>query len=222
MSSLIPLDPWLHTLRDALPAAREAADPEAVHRMRTATRRLDVWLRLAGRARLRDDLRWLRRAAGPVRDLDALLGRDWPAREARRLRTLRTVARRALREALDDVRLQGLIVGLTVLPPLSAPDAADHLAPLARAARALPPAEDDLEALHAVRRAVRRLRFGLDWVGEPLDLAPVQDAFGELNDLTLAVRFLGPDAVSPELLAQRTRNALDVWRAARPLFVTWC
>jgi len=222
MSSLIPLDPWLHTLRDALPAAREAADPEAVHRMRTATRRLDVWLRLAGRARLRDDLRWLRRAAGPVRDLDALLGRDWPAREARRLRTLRTVARRALREALDDVRLQGLIVGLTVLPPLSASDAADRLAPLARAARALPPAEDDLEALHAVRRAVRRLRFGLDWVGEPLDLAPVQDAFGELNDLTLAVRFLGPDAVSPELLAQRARNALDVWRAARPLFVTWC
>lgn len=222
MSSLIPLDPWLHTLRDALPAAREAADPEAVHRMRTATRRLDVWLRLAGRARLRDDLRWLRRAAGPVRDLDALLGRDWPAREARRLRTLRTVARRALREALDDVRLQGLIVGLTVLPPLSTSNAVDRLAPLARAARALPPAEDDLEALHAVRRAVRRLRFGLDWVGEPLDLAPVQDAFGELNDLTLAVRFLGPDAVSPELLAQRARNALDVWRAARPLFVTWC
>ncbi len=221
-SQPLSVEPWLASLREAIPATREVADPDVVHQLLVATRRLDVWLRLAGRARLRDDLRWLRRAAGPVRDLDGLIARDWPAREARRLRSLRAVARRALREALDDVRLEGLLVGLAVLPPVPVDEARARIAPLARAARALPPAEDDLAGLHRLRRAVRRLAYGLEIVGERADLAPVQAAFGELDDLAQAVRYLGPEAVSPDLLAQRVQVALAAWRAARPLFSTWC
>lgn len=219
-SDLLSPSPWLAVLRDALPDA--GTDPESVHRLRVASRRLDVWLRLAGRARLRDDLRWLRRAAGPVRDLDVLVAREWPAREARRLRTLRANARRALREALGDARLVGTLQALSLLPPID-PDAAREALPaLARAARSLHPDAADLAGLHRLRRAVRRVRHALEWLGEPHGLDPVQDALGELGDLALAVRLLGPDAVSADLLAQRAHNALTTWREARPLLTPWC
>lgn len=215
--------PWVARLRAALPAALESSDPDAVHTLRSATRRIDTWLRLAGRERLRDDLRWLRRAAGPVRDLDVLIARDWPAREARRLRSLRAVARKALKEALEEPRVEAVTLALSVLPPVRADQAWGNLAILARDVRGLPPAEDDLQSLHRLRRAVRRLRYGLDWLDVPADaLAPVQDAFGEVNDLAVAVRYLGPDAVPAAALAERVRAALDAWQAARPTLATWC
>jgi hypothetical protein len=157
-----------------------------------------------------------------VRDLDVLIARDWPAAEARRLRALRAAARRALRDALAEPRIEGLLTALTLLPPLDSDEARSRLAPLARAARALPPAEDDLVELHRLRRSVRRLRHALEWLDEPADLSPVLDAFGGLNDLAQAVRFLGPQSVSTDLLAQRVQNALTIWRSVRPLFSTWC
>jgi len=61
------------------PVARQARDPEGVHQARVATRRLRSHLgtflpilRTAPTERLRDELRWLGRALGAVRDLDVL------------------------------------------------------------------------------------------------------------------------------------------------------
>jgi CHAD domain-containing protein len=64
------------------PGVRLGADPEELHQMRVATRRLRAFLR-AGRPLLdqswseplRDELAWLGRALGPARDLDVLVDR---------------------------------------------------------------------------------------------------------------------------------------------------
>jgi CHAD domain-containing protein len=64
------------------PGVRLGSDPEELHQMRVATRRLRAFLR-AGRELLdrswseplREELRWLGRALGPARDLDVLIER---------------------------------------------------------------------------------------------------------------------------------------------------
>lgn len=64
------------------PGVRLGSDPEELHQMRVATRRLRAFLR-AGRdvldrswsEPLRDELGWLGRALGPARDLDVLIER---------------------------------------------------------------------------------------------------------------------------------------------------
>jgi CHAD domain-containing protein len=64
------------------PGVRLGSDPEDLHQLRVATRRLRAFLR-AGRDLLdlswsdplRDELRWLGRALGPARDLDVLIER---------------------------------------------------------------------------------------------------------------------------------------------------
>src|SRR4029453_19574877 len=64
------------------PGVRLGSDPEELHQMRVATRRLRAFLR-AGRdlldrswsEPLRDELGWLGRALGPARDLDVLVQR---------------------------------------------------------------------------------------------------------------------------------------------------
>src|SRR4029453_8331701 len=64
------------------PGVRLGSDPEELHQMRVATRRLRAFLR-AGRdlldrswsEPLRDELGWLGRALGPPRDLDVLIER---------------------------------------------------------------------------------------------------------------------------------------------------
>ncbi|HEU4743256.1 MAG TPA: CHAD domain-containing protein, partial [Meiothermus sp.] len=58
---------WLLHLENHLPVARKGADPEGVHQVRVAGRRLRVWLELGGYQVLHDDLRWLVRGAGKVR-----------------------------------------------------------------------------------------------------------------------------------------------------------
>lgn len=71
----------LAALAAAEPVARAGSDPEGVHRMRVATRRLQAALSLyapvlgPGVGTLRGELRWLRRALGDVRDLDTHLER---------------------------------------------------------------------------------------------------------------------------------------------------
>jgi triphosphatase len=74
----------LNKLREAEPDARTGVDPEGVHDMRVATRRLRTFLVVLSAApdldaarlqRLRRRLKPLARALGDVRDLDVLLGR---------------------------------------------------------------------------------------------------------------------------------------------------
>ncbi|MFN8642866.1 MAG: CHAD domain-containing protein [Candidatus Binatia bacterium] len=165
----------LGRLREALPAVRYGEDPEAVHEMRVAVRRLRTALRL-GRAALpvrqREalgrELRWLGSALGPVRDLDVQLANAaWhrqrlaPAARApidglrRALRRDRIAARAALEQALDSTRCARLLLALeraAVAP--RRPVRAAAAEPIAEAGR------------RAVKRAMRRLRKLGDGVGE--------------------------------------------------------
>ena len=75
------LDAQVEELRDQLPSAVEALEPSAVHRSRVATRRLKAGLALlkpllAGKRRKQFGKlgRDIRRALGPLRDLDVMRG----------------------------------------------------------------------------------------------------------------------------------------------------
>lgn len=124
----------LAALLDHEPGARAGADPEELHDMRVATRRLRVALTvfsgaLPGRAgRLGAELDWLGNVLGTVRDLDVQLGcvlrwqRDLPVADGAALAELaallvaeRSEARRQLLVALASDRYLALVHGLSML-----------------------------------------------------------------------------------------------------------
>ena len=109
------------------PGVRLGSDPEDLHQLRVATRRLRAFLR-AGRPLLeaswseplREELRWLGGALGPARDLDVLIeriagdvagvgGEDAFASFLERLEAERAAARRVVVEALSSDRYLALL-----------------------------------------------------------------------------------------------------------------
>ncbi len=224
----IPLAPWLEHLVAHLPVAREGADPEGVHQVRVALGRIDTWLVADGRRVLRDDVRWLRRGAGDVRDLDVLLGADPPAAWRALLEREHRTARVELVQRLDGARCAALVEALGYLPPLPARRLERALARwtarVARRGRALDPEPTDLAPYHALRRAVRRLRYGLEWAGHGTrPIKALQDALGELNDAAVTLdrlHELDPGRELAELHERSSahaqelrRRALEAWRA---------
>ena len=130
----VSVDPqhWVRHLAKHLPIAREGKDPEGVHQIRVASRRLRVWLRMARLRVLVDDLGWFRDAASDIRDLDVLLADEQPEAFAAFLRRRRGPARKKLLQALNAPRTDGLVTALELLPPLPVADARRHLPALAR------------------------------------------------------------------------------------------
>jgi CHAD domain-containing protein len=128
-----------------------------------------------------------------------------------------------------------LRASLAVLPSLDRATAERSLAAfrarvLARGDRLLshaakaPPVDEDF---HAVRRAVRKLRYASEWLGrDTSDIRSVQQVFGDLNDRAVEARLLQETGAAPLCLshAQRLearlaaarRRALGVWTRARP------
>lgn len=191
----IGLERWLQHLVKHLSIARQGHDPEGVHQARVAVRRLRVWLRLAGVRVLEDDLAWLVRAAGEVRDLEVLLQRpDLP-------KAFRTWASSRLKEAraaflplLDSPRLAGLLQALANLPPLDEAPAQTRLKRFVRQVERRAEEwqqEGSFEHLHALRRALRRLRYAQEWLGQDSQAAKeMQAVFGEVGDLSFTLRYL--------------------------------
>jgi CHAD domain-containing protein len=170
--------------------ARAGRDPEHLHEMRVAVRRLRAILR-ASRAlfdatwvdRLRDELDWLGGGLGLVRDLDvlyaylrprltALEGAEHRAgqRVLRRLSADRTRARAALNEALDSPRYPRILEQLETFlsrPPASESDvslpdvAATEWRRLRKAVQKLP-GRPSADELHAVRIKVKRARYAAE------------------------------------------------------------
>lgn len=179
-------------LIEAHQAALVGREAEGVHQLRVACRRLVVWHAMAGRRTLVDDLRWLRRAAGEVRDLDVLLARTLPGELVPWLEERRAQARQRLQTVLDSGRIRGLLEALRWLEPIRAERVALELVrqrrKVARRAAALERHEDDPHRervqLHALRRSLRGLRYTLAWVDRrPKRLERLQAALGGLNDL---------------------------------------
>ena len=195
------------------PGTRLGTDPEELHQMRVATRRLRAFLR-AGRdlldpgwsATVREELRWLGSALGPVRDLDVLLehltseveslGEDAVGgrKLLRSLRSARSTARRKLLSALGSDRyfalldeLQRPIATVAEEPTLEQIHAREHKK-LRKAVKALGPDPTD-EELHATRIKVKRARYAgeLRGAGAYVKAAKVlQDVLGEHQDAVVA------------------------------------
>jgi len=209
--------------------------------VRVAGRRLRVWLELGGYRVLHDDLRWLVRGAGKVRDLEALLTprsgevlltprsgevlltprsgevtlpKSFAAWLAEKLR----IAREELLLSLDSPRLAGLTRALHNLPPLPVPQARRRLERFERRVQkrqAAWQATRTLEDLHALRRALRRLRYAREYLEQEVeDLKALQEALGQLNDAVVALGYLDEFEAAGGRSAPGYRKSLEAQREA--------
>ena len=192
---MIVLTPWLEHLTEHLPMAREGDDPEGVHQVRVAVRRLRVWLELAHIRVLEDDLAWLVRGAGKVRDLEVLL------QDAALPKPFQSWAKARLAQArsdfipmLDSPRLSGLLQALATLPALEESQAKQQLERFYRRVEQRAKEwkrADTPETLHALRRALRKLRYGLEWLDQdPKAIKELQEVLGRVRDLSFSLSYL--------------------------------
>ncbi|WP_290051691.1 CHAD domain-containing protein [Amycolatopsis solani] len=196
-----PADPAVHHVRAKLdreirallayePGTRSGADPEDLHQMRVALRRMRSVLKLSGTLvgdgaePVRAELGWLGQSLGEVRDYDVLIGhlreviadfevRDQPAghRLVARFITERATAKRRLTSALTSTRYSTLLREVSLLTrsgaevPEQPHDLVDGLAKphrkLTKAVRALPADPPD-DDLHALRIHGKKLRYAAE------------------------------------------------------------
>jgi CHAD domain-containing protein len=202
----------------------DGTDPEFIHQARVAVRRMRSAARLFGAdagwpATLDDELRWIGRRLGAVRDWDVLLASTLPAlakslpEAAPVLAAQAAAARRrddeALREALAGARFARLALRLlrwAATPAGDGPTLADTARRrLGRLHRRLFESAAYFVALplpeqHRVRIRAKRLRYALDLYAAALPpkatarwvdhLAALQDELGLLNDMAVAEQLL--------------------------------
>lgn len=207
---------WLLHLENHLPVARKGDDPEGVHQVRVAGRRLRVWLELGGYQVLRDDLRWLVQGAGKVRDLEVMLHSPLPKSLAAWLAEKLQAAREELTPMLDAPRLMGLTRALHNLPPPPISEAEKRLERFERRVQkreATWNATRSFEDLHALRRALRRLRYAREYLEQDVeDLKALQEALGQLNDAEVALRYLEEFEAAGGRAAPSYRKLLETQR----------
>ena len=196
---------------------RLGTDSEELHQMRVATRRLRAFLRAGGELldpdwveSLRDELKWLGGALGPVRDLDVLVehltaeveslgdDREHGRKLLRTLERSRRTARRRLIAALDSDRyfalldtLEQPVATIADAPTLEEIHAAEHRR-LRKAVQTLDDASSD-EELHAVRIHVKRARYAAELSGADAYVKAakaLQDLLGEHQDAVVAAERL--------------------------------
>jgi CHAD domain-containing protein len=186
----LALTPQLEHLRASVEAARATLDPEAIHQARVASRRLRVFLTLAEVPVLRDDLRWLARALSRLRDLDVVRGEGLRGPFRRWLEGQHAEARHEASVVLQHPRLEGLVMALASIEPVSRRKARTQRDRLvgevddawAALSAAQPP--QALDALHRLRRRARSARYANEWLG--LDATPfrrLQEAAGAACDV---------------------------------------
>src|SRR5215471_10934883 len=198
------------------PGTRLGRDPESLHDMRVAVRRLRALLRAgkeltaADTAELDARLKELGRVLGEVRDLDVLLehlegeaaelgGEDakWARLLLVGLRNERSRKRRRLLTALRSEKYLWLLEDtsrtIEELEPSGAETTLDELTErgfdkLSKTIRKLP-AEPDDEQLHAVRKKGKRARYAAELAGRKAYVKRakrLQDVLGEHQDAVVA------------------------------------
>ncbi|EOD67307.1 CHAD domain-containing protein [Amycolatopsis vancoresmycina] len=196
-----PADPAVHHVRAKLdreirallahePGTRSGADPEDLHQMRVALRRMRSVLKLSGKLvgdgaePVRAELGWLGQSLGEVRDHDVLIGHlreviaDFEVRDQAAGRRLvskfvseRAAAKRRLTRALSSARYSTLLreVSLLTRAESAAAEAPHDLVTglakphrkLAKAVAALPADPPD-DDLHALRIHGKKLRYAAE------------------------------------------------------------
>jgi CHAD domain-containing protein len=204
------IDQQVRALLENEVIAREGTDPEGVHQMRVAVRRMRAALKASadpGVATAQEELRWLGGILGRIRDLDVLLGHlrnqaadlpdDERAAAERLLAGLVEERRRARRRMLDtfrSARYANLLRTLAALvtaegtpagkkskePPLTDVINRPHRK-LAKAAHALDDEPAD-DDLHALRIKGKRLRYAAE-LAAPTGGKPVRRLIKATKDL---------------------------------------
>ncbi|MGH3761272.1 CHAD domain-containing protein [Actinophytocola sp.] len=197
------LDQQLRALLEHEAVARQGIDPEGVHQMRVAVRRMRAALKASGEpefAAAQAELGWLGGILGRIRDLDVLLAHlraqaaDLPADERaaaeRLLHGLVEERRRARRRMLDTLRGARYATLLTTLAALVTAEVdgepvRERVAqqalldvvtkPHRKLAKAARALDDDPsdEDLHALRIRGKRLRYAAE-LAEPAGGKPVR------------------------------------------------
>jgi CHAD domain-containing protein len=229
---MITATTWLDTLRARIAALENGGAEEDVHQLRVATRRLSTWLKLARMRVLRSDLRWLRAAGGAVRDVDVVLATTPPEPMAAWLHGERTRRLAALTEVLAAPRTAALCDALSHIAPIDEARARQALPRMAshilEAGDALQLAPNDIEVFHHLRRAVRGLRYALEWLEDKTgEFKQFQDLSGSAADLSVALLLLDAYPDAAELVEHRRRleeefsarrmEAVGAWPALRPV-----
>lgn len=184
------LDAELRVLLATEAGTRSGHDPEDLHQMRVAVRRMRSVLRVAesrDAETVRAELKWLGGALGEVRDYDVLISHlrevvdrfDEQDREPAALLVAlfdaeRAEARRRMNRALGSSRYDSLLTAIAELsraaevrsaPATSRPDSAQALhkpyRKLTKTAKRLPEVPSDAE-LHALRIRGKRLRYAAE------------------------------------------------------------
>jgi CHAD domain-containing protein len=226
MSGRIPAAPWLRHLERHVPLARAGEDPEGVHQLRVAAGRLEVWLRMRGLRVLRDDLRWLRRAASRVRDFDVLLERELPAGFRAWVERERAQAHARMVAVLDAPRVPALFAALPVLEPPSRRAGRRYLerelaVAAGRGARLLRPRSSN-EHFHSLRRSLRRIRYAREWLGlDSSEVKSLQDELGALNDAAAALANLERSGMQAQLRGWRAELAREAALAREQARSAW-
>lgn len=200
-----PDAPWL-----AWPAERDGSrkgDPEAIHRLRVAVRRLKTARRLAGLG-VPAPLRRLGRALGKVRIWDlhrALLeSLEAPAGTAAARAREALLSRIGARRRRALAALRGRLHGKPMRPCRPPPRPGDR----GLAARlSLPPEEPSGETLHALRLDLKALRDAAEWT------APAWPALPALRALVSALGAHRDWMLLDALLAKAARR----WRLRHPV-----
>jgi len=249
-------------LLDEAAGVRENRDPECLHRMRVASRRLRNALSLFGgcfpeeeRKRWEKEARKVGRALGEARDADvqaasvAALVKNLGDRRLRpgaerlllRLKQRRERLQPKVLRALDELEESELkngfpeaLRGLSARMRLSLPEPAEGMETVRGAAvellvrravelEAFQPVADHperVEELHAMRIAVKRLRYTLEifrslfeGAAEPVleTLKKLQDLLGEVHDCDVWIEFL------PLFLEKERRRTFRYFGHERPM-----
>jgi CHAD domain-containing protein len=248
-----PADPAVHHVRAKLdreirallahePGTRSGADPEDLHQMRVALRRMRSVLKLSGELvgdgaePVRAELGWLGQSLGEVRDHDVLIEhlreviadfevRDQPAGRqlVSRFVSERATAKRQLTRALSSARYSTLLreVSLLTRATPSTVDVPRHdlIAGLARphrkltkAVRALPADPPD-DDLHALRIHGKKLRYAAE-LAQTSAKKKQAARIKELLKTTKDFQTVLGDHQDAVLAAERMRTVLDTGDSA--------
>jgi CHAD domain-containing protein len=216
-------------VRDVQKFEARLPEEEAVHGMRVAARRLRAALRLLRLRELDGKVKELQDALGAVRDLQLqiawLRGRD-DALAERRKASLKK-AERVLERALSEWRARTLPRLLEAAESkFKGRLSGDHVRKvlrkrLARFEERLQAALDKPvpEAIHAVRRSVKQLRYLFE-LAQPafpaaaksllVELTPLQESLGELHDVDVRLHLLRKKGLLREQKQDRARLAAIV------------
>jgi CHAD domain-containing protein len=208
--------------------AIEARDPEYLHQLRVGIRRLRTVLRVFKAKRLERRLRKLTKVLGEARDWDVFVGGRQGQGGARGAGTLPRSLSSAEFRAFSSRRSIGRGQSRARAARRFAAGALDRLhRKVLRRARAIDWRKP--KRRHAVRIAVRRLRYGCDFFSPCFKdaarylrgLSDLQDLLGDLNDIAVARRFGGPEAALDRRERALIRELAPAWHAFEKRLRFW-